>query len=58
MTCFLRQTVYLRHVHAKQCGGLVNERTRSAGAVAVHAHVGHASGLKENHLAVLAADVH
>ena len=51
------QAVKLVNAHTKQHGHLVDERSRAAGAVAVHAQVGGAPFAEEHHLGVLAADV-
>lgn len=48
------QFVELVRLHAQQDGHLVDEGPRTAGAVAVHAHVGGLSVAEEDHLRVLA----
>ena len=52
------QRIQFACLHAQQRGCLVDKRTCSSCAVAVHAHLRHATLLKEDHLAVLTADIH
>ena len=52
------QRIQFACLDAQQRGCLVDKRTCSSCAVAVHAHLRHTTFFKEDHLAVLAADVH
>ena len=51
------KVVQLVNTDIQKHGHLVDEGSRAAGAVAVHAQVGSMSVLEEHHLGVLAADI-